>query len=822
MSRLRTRFETQLKQKLQQKCPSKLSEESFLYKAFRFIDLDNSNTVSRDEWIRAIEKIGIVVEDPKELELLFEEYDSDGSGEIDYREFVAALFGANSAVAKRLTPQKSMPPSEEQRAEDLLEAIKERLLARGARGLIGLSRQFKIMDDDSSGKLEFQEFLKALHDYRVPIPEEEAELIFDYIDRDRSGSIDYDEFVRAVRGPMNAFRKELVAEAFHRLDLDNSGVIDLSDIKQVYDPSSHPEVLQGVKSEEDVLNEFLETFELHHSLNGRRDRRVTFEEFEEYYNNISASIDNDKYFEVMIVKAWGLDKQPPQPQKSPSKQPNQVEIRNPRSVQEILEKFREKLAARGVRGILGLARQFKIMDDDNSKFINYNEFRKACRDYRITVDDKEIQLLYEAIDVDDSGEINYDELLRAIRGPLNSFRKGLVDQAWNKLDKDRNGVLDIDDIRDVYSAKQHPDVRAGKRTEDDVLGEFLETFEMHHNLKTPSARDRRVTYEEFLEYYNNVSASIDDDRYFELMMTNAWKLRGEPPARESWAGAYTVSHKTSWLADHHRSQLGGTVNSSAPFGTSDEPVDYATSMRPRRGNLDLLELSSSIPAAGRSVWSKPAAQQSHSSFQQAEGLLERLRNKLAARGAKGFIGLKRQFKIMDDNGNNKLDIGEFIKGMRDFRVEISEDEAGLLFRYLDADRSGSIDYEEFLHRLQGPMNPRRKQVVEKVFQKLDKTGDGYIMVDDLRGVYNVSLHPDVRMGKKSEDEVLCDFLDTFEVHHAMFKGGRRDAKVTLEEFMEYYQHVSASITDDRYFDLMMKNAWNLDNVSYGKGWRGEC
>ena len=32
----------------------------------------------------------------------------------------------------------------------------------------------------------------------------------------------------------------------------------------------------------------------------------------------------------------------------------------------------------------------------------------------------------------------------------------------------------------VYTAKMHPDVRSGKKTEDEVLGEFLDTFEVHH------------------------------------------------------------------------------------------------------------------------------------------------------------------------------------------------------------------------------------------------------------------------------------------------------------------------------------------------------
>jgi len=45
-----------------------------------------------------------------------------------------------------------------------------------------------------------------------------------------------------------------------------------------------------------------------------------------------------------------------------------------------------------------------------------------------------------------------------------------------------------------------------------------------------------VTKDEWIEYYNNVSASIDNDDYFDLMMNNAWNLDGKRVTKKGWGG----------------------------------------------------------------------------------------------------------------------------------------------------------------------------------------------------------------------------------------------------------------------------------------------
>lgn len=60
------------------------------------------------------------------------------------------------------------------------------------------------------------------------------------------------------------------------------------------------------------------------------------------------------------------------------------------------------------------------------------------------------------------------------------------------------------------------------------------------------------------------------------------------------------------------------------------------------------------------------------------------------------------------------------------------------------------------------MSNARKEVVLQAFKKLDKTGDGVITVEDLRGVYNAKYHPKYQNGEWTEEQVFRKFLDSFD------------------------------------------------------------
>ena len=101
------------------------------------------------------------------------------------------------------------------------------------------------------------------------------------------------------------------------------------------------------------------------------------------------------------------------------------------------------------------------------------------------------------------------------------------------------------------------------------------------------------------------------------------------------------------------------------------------------------------------------------------------------------------------------------------------------------------------------MSPFRKDLIRRVFKKLDDNESNRVEVDKIMTFFNPKQHPDVKQSKKNEQEVLQEFKETFEAWAAMNVNGhynrRENCDITLSEFLDYYSNVSASIESDEAF-----------------------
>jgi Ca2+-binding EF-hand superfamily protein len=521
---------------------------------------------------------------------------------------------------------KNVPKENPKKAEAKkgFEAFRKYLTQKGAKTVLTLARQFKIMDENGNKTIDFGEFCKGIRYADLDLSEEILQEIFSDFDYDGSGFISYDEFMVKLLGNMNKRREAVVRAAFNKIDLDKSGVVELNELKRFYNTKNNPQVLSGEISEEQLYSHFIETFGNHHNLySGIRDKRVTWDEFLDYYRFISFNIPDDDLFEAILVSAWklentgdyiksqrnddikkqrmiehaleekqesirgrknetsvrdggapfGVDKEPTD--YSTSNMNDNAYLRNKKNIykeqmdikegltansndkysqnykkeyntkyqpqklnkyynnesqgEEALNILKDIIRQRGTRGVFGMRRSFMIYDDENSKVLNFDNFNKYITSFLIPLTRNQIQALFKLYDKNRTGEILYDTLINDIVENLNDMRYNLISNAFNKMDKYKKGVLNMNVIKAEFNPRGHPDFVCGKKTEEEILSEFLDNFDYHFNLLNQGRNpdDEEVTKQEFIDFYRYISNGIEDDNYFNKMMSGVWGLKQE-------------------------------------------------------------------------------------------------------------------------------------------------------------------------------------------------------------------------------------------------------------------------------------------------------
>ena len=264
---------------------------------------------------------------------------------------------------------------------------------KGGVGIRALKRIFNQMDFNGNKKLDASEFEQALAAFGIFPKKVELQALMKFYDVDGDGNISYDEFLSGLRDELSERRVAMVRKAFQMLDKDGSGKVTVSDIAGIYDVSMNAEFLEGRKTKEEILAEFLNGFD---GARGNNDGIITWEEFYDYYADLSMSTPSDEYFVRMMESTWQV----------PEHEDAEV---TKQTVKHLHTEVKSRVLQLSRNDPNLLRKIFNDFDLNGSESLTIDEITNLIAKLRISVERKFIYPFFKIVDANNSGAIEFDE-----------------------------------------------------------------------------------------------------------------------------------------------------------------------------------------------------------------------------------------------------------------------------------------------------------------------------------------------------------------------------------------------------------------------------
>ena len=100
---------------------------------------------------------------------------------------------------------------------------------------------------------------------------------------------------------------------------------------------------------------------------------------------------------------------------------------------------------------------------------------------------------------------------------MNEDRLSWIRAAYDKLDVNKDGLVKLDDIAKIFDVSATPEVSQSKVDPKEAYMQYMSMWDTQE-------ADGIVTFDEFCDYYRDISAGIESDEMFAAMMKSAWKF----------------------------------------------------------------------------------------------------------------------------------------------------------------------------------------------------------------------------------------------------------------------------------------------------------
>lgn len=845
------KFEKELKSKITQKQTANMNEENTILKFFKYFDLDSSGKCNFRDWVKTIEKIGIVFNKISDTQFVFNYYDKDKSGYIDYKSFSNDLFKIN------VTSQEGVS------VENSIKTIIDLLVSKGGRGLLEFYKEFKIHDLNNQKKVGIDDFIKCFTNHSINIPIYDIQRIYNSYEQKQNGYFNYESLFKDIKNYYwNQSRQNLISNFSI-----SKNISEINDLIGSY-----------IGEEKELFSDFIESFLFISNLNKQKSMFVTkHDEMVDFFKFFSFGVEDDNQIEsflenkfVVIEKSLEKDKKEMidkdkndeknnllkknnflgktfndvsfkasnenesknkenKLRRNRSKQGNvdyhrdisndntvrnRFQVNNQEKGIEVIEKFKKRLSLLKRKEFISMLKYFKYYDNDTG-YVNQTDFTKIVKDYRLNLTPTDINTLFECFSerkhLLNHKSLFFNYLLRDLPKEIDTK----VNEIFNQI-SNMNPTVSFSDMLQYFNAKKN----IYMEDEDLYLKDFIESFEMYH-FDFLCLDNEEISRKEFVEFHIISYFLVDDvkkkERFIEGLNCE-WDLGFGKGYKERISKSKIIAEGNTNNANYRNNieskienlEIGNENLDKESKSSKCFVIDYKQRQEENKEKEKANKKYNIISGESdeNTNQTKSNEKTKHQSLL-SKPPIEILIYKLRLRGITGLLFFHKE--ILSYGNIGKIGYNDFSKICDYQKLNLDKMTMNEIFQKFSKDKK-YLDTQLLMSKLKEPLSDRNLSIVQDIFNRLDNNQCLRVCLSEikLRFISNIHLQSS---NSSSLNSVSHEFLNAFEIALSIINNCSliipASYQVSFDEFANFYEYVQFVLKDKFAFGL--KGSFNFDD-----------
>ena len=778
------------------------TEEQILYQQFKFYDLDSSGFCNLQNFIKANDRLGVVLPKIENFEIIFNYFADSETSLLNYRKFIREIFNFKP-------PKENNEKNLIKKEENFISILTKKILEKGGTfPLLTVVKNLQMEDFEGNNWLNVDKFLKVLQKCKIFLNSGEIRTLFDEYDFFDSGIVKYEILINIILEQFWDNEKlGLCEQIYYLLSGNGKKNTNLNILKNMFE-----EILEDT-NEKKYFIEFINEYKVIDKNNVNQNMNlkdlVKFLKFynfgrytNEYLQNLLNILIDEKEKEKNINK---------RPSKNRNIKENEGKIINNNleegyedpKLNAVYSKLREGLIYFGRKTLFNFLKHFKFYDNKTKTISKYN-FSKMLKNFNVKLSVDDIDIIFQNFSTDKVyNTMNYDFFLQdLISSYVSKCRNDVINFIYDTILKRAESFqreVDIPFLKEEYNASNNYFIKEVNENRID-FEESLETF--HYSFK--GIKDEKINKKEFCEFYYFISFLIYDEDDFLDLISNEWRIHVNYHDLENVNKKNNIDNKLKEVTEKKYNKNINNIN-KYEYQKTDSIKDYRHKKKNTLVQSQKIDKKNIIQNQEEELYSKQSEKEA----------LSLLTKKLFKRGLRGILYLYSQFLSLCPD-LNKISLNDFILVLKIQHLNLDINSAKKIFNMfsIKIGEEAFLDFYSFMRTFKKELNEYKLNIVEEAFSKIDTKGDDKVNLNVVKMKYNPSKHPDVLNGKYSEDEKIMEFLDCFGLCYEILKldsemkSNDNKDYVDFEIFANFYEYVSFIYPNDRDFEYVVRSTWN--------------